>query len=106
MIPDASPDALNLLNQLLQLNPDKRLSADQALRHPYVRRLFDSFINKNYCISKIVQFFKAALISRRHRILVLHTERLSTEKSGRFKAVNWSNFVFISCTVTQFLVFI
>jgi len=41
MIPDASPDALNLLNLLLQLNPDKRLSADQALRHPYVRKLVD-----------------------------------------------------------------
>ncbi|TRZ01702.1 hypothetical protein DNTS_003588 [Danionella cerebrum] len=32
------PDALDLLNRLLLFNPDKRLSAEAALRHPYVSR--------------------------------------------------------------------
>lgn len=31
----ASPDAMDLLNQLLVLRPDKRISAAEALRHPY-----------------------------------------------------------------------
>lgn len=31
----ASPDAMDLLLQLLVLRPDKRISAAQALRHPY-----------------------------------------------------------------------
>ena len=35
---DAPSDALDLLHGLLQFNPDKRLTAEQALKHPYVRR--------------------------------------------------------------------
>jgi len=35
---DVSPDALDLLHALLQFNPDKRLTAEQALKHPYVKR--------------------------------------------------------------------
>ncbi|KAJ8335111.1 hypothetical protein SKAU_G00407500 [Synaphobranchus kaupii] len=39
MLPaSVAPDALNLLQQLLVFNPDKRLSAEQALLHPYICR--------------------------------------------------------------------
>ncbi|XP_004443094.1 PREDICTED: mitogen-activated protein kinase 15 [Ceratotherium simum simum] len=36
--PDTPPEALDLLRRLLVFAPDKRLSAAQALQHPYVRR--------------------------------------------------------------------
>ncbi|KAM4725972.1 mitogen-activated protein kinase 15 isoform 2-T2 [Anableps anableps] len=36
--PSVPPDALNLLKGLLVFNPDKRLTAEQALQHPYVAR--------------------------------------------------------------------
>ncbi|KAM9838325.1 mitogen-activated protein kinase 15 [Aulostomus maculatus] len=36
--PSVPPDALDLLRGLLVFNPDKRLTADQALQHPYVAR--------------------------------------------------------------------
>lgn len=39
LIPHASPDAIDLINKLLAYNPDDRLSARQALRHPYFREL-------------------------------------------------------------------
>lgn len=36
--PDTPPEALDLLQRLLVFAPDKRLSAAQALQHPYVQR--------------------------------------------------------------------
>lgn len=36
VFPNASEDAMNLLESLLQFNPEKRLTADEALKHPYL----------------------------------------------------------------------
>ena len=47
MIPDASEDSVDLLKKLLRFNPDKRLTAEQALKHPYVRRFHNPTEEKN-----------------------------------------------------------
>ncbi|XP_068093939.1 mitogen-activated protein kinase 15 [Hyperolius riggenbachi] len=36
--PTCPPEAIDLLTRLLLFNPDKRLTAEEALEHPYVRR--------------------------------------------------------------------
>mmetsp|Transcript_27662 Transcript_27662/g.33582 ORF Transcript_27662/g.33582 Transcript_27662/m.33582 type:complete len:372 (+) Transcript_27662:400-1515(+) len=36
LFPNASPEAEDLLRRLLQFNPNKRITAEEALRHPYV----------------------------------------------------------------------
>ena len=52
MFPAASDDALDLLKNLLHFNPGKRLSADQALRHPYVAQ-FHNPDDEPVCTRKI-----------------------------------------------------
>jgi len=39
LIPHAAADCIDLIEKLLAYNPDERLSARQALRHPYFREL-------------------------------------------------------------------
>lgn len=51
--PQASPEAIDLLEQLLQFNPAKRPTAAQALEHPYVEQ-FHSPEDEPDCDHKIV----------------------------------------------------
>lgn len=39
--PSAGADAVDLLARMLVMRPDRRLSVDEALRHPYLRSLRD-----------------------------------------------------------------
>ncbi|KAJ0410820.1 hypothetical protein ATCC90586_010143 [Pythium insidiosum] len=39
---DVNPLAIDLLRQMLVFNPDKRISIDDALRHPYLAAFFDA----------------------------------------------------------------
>jgi mitogen-activated protein kinase 15 len=48
MYPNASPEAVDLLRRLLQFNPNKRISAEEALKHPYVT-LFHDEANEPPC---------------------------------------------------------
>lgn len=40
-LPQCPADALDLLKKLLQFNPNKRLTAEQALEHPYLSKFHD-----------------------------------------------------------------
>lgn len=42
MQPSVPPDALDLLQRLLVFNPDKRLTAEDALQHSYVAKYVKS----------------------------------------------------------------
>ncbi|XP_005103874.1 extracellular signal-regulated kinase 2 isoform X2 [Aplysia californica] len=38
LLPDSPADGTDLMKKLLHFNPDKRITADEALRHPFVQR--------------------------------------------------------------------
>ncbi|KAK3089406.1 hypothetical protein FSP39_003376 [Pinctada imbricata] len=50
LLPDAPKDGVDLLRRLIQFNPDKRITADEALRHPFVSRFHNAAeeISLNY----------------------------------------------------------
>lgn len=48
LLPAATSEALDLLRRLLQFNPRKRLSAEEAPRHPYVAQ-FDNSADEPAC---------------------------------------------------------
>lgn len=41
MFPDASALAIDLLERMLQFNPTKRITVEDALAHPYLAQLHD-----------------------------------------------------------------
>jgi mitogen-activated protein kinase 15 len=52
VLPTACENSLDLLKELLQFNPDKRLTVDQALEHPYFKE-FRSCDEEITCEEKI-----------------------------------------------------
>ena len=54
VIPNIEADALDLLEKLLQYDPSKRLSAEDALRHPYFAEIYRP---EEEPISKPIQYF-------------------------------------------------
>jgi len=41
LFPNAPDDAMDMLNKLLQFNPNKRMTAEQGLEHPYLEQFHD-----------------------------------------------------------------
>lgn len=46
LIPHATPECVDLIEQLLKYNPEERITAEEALRHPYFRELNENEVQK------------------------------------------------------------
>jgi len=53
IVPTASSDARDLMRGLLEFNPSKRLTIDQALRHPALAKFFDETFVNTTCVSTV-----------------------------------------------------
>jgi len=50
VLPNASDEAIDLISKLLAFNPAKRLSIDEALRHPFLAAYFNEEFVDNNCV--------------------------------------------------------
>jgi len=69
MVIDVPADALDLLHALLQFNPTKRLTAEQALKHLYVKRYVFTHVALAMCgYYRISRHCVSVSVTRRYSI--------------------------------------
>lgn len=56
LYPDANPLAIDLLEKMLVFNPDKRISVEEALQHPYLRDLVEDLANHKVACQETFNF--------------------------------------------------
>lgn len=73
ILPKANDDALDLLEKLLKFDPDKRITIEQAMKHPYFDGLPGEFEEKPVPVSKFdFQFEDQDLTPQDIREMILH----------------------------------
>lgn len=89
LFPTASPEALDLLKKLLEFNPRKRITAQEALQHPYIAKFHDPeeelpcnriiripiSDNKRQSVNEYREALYAAIVKHKKDMRKLHRER-------------------------------
>uniref|UniRef100_A0A8C0BQ74 Calcium/calmodulin dependent protein kinase II gamma n=1 Tax=Buteo japonicus TaxID=224669 RepID=A0A8C0BQ74_9AVES len=98
-----TPEAKNLINQMLTINPAKRITADQALKHPWVcqRSTVASMMHRQETVECLRKFNAR----RKLKGAILTTMLVSRNFSGKFSlflSLPW--FCFLNCSFFLFTV--
>lgn len=89
LLPTANPEALDLLSRLLVFNPDKRLSVEDAIRHPYLAAFHNAADeptltrpihisiddNKRYKISEYRKYLYRKIVERKKALRAKRAEQ-------------------------------
>ncbi|KFZ68439.1 Calcium/calmodulin-dependent protein kinase type II subunit gamma, partial [Podiceps cristatus] len=88
-----TPEAKNLINQMLTINPAKRITADQALKHPWVcqRSTVASMMHRQETVECLRKFNAR----RKLKGAILTTMLVSRNFSGKFSL--FPSLGFVSC---------
>lgn len=98
--PSASPEALDLLQRLLHFNPDKRISPEEALRHPYCAQFHNPHDepvapatitipiddNTKYSISEYRDRLYLEIVKRKKELRKAQKEREAAKAASRSKS--------------------
>uniref|UniRef100_A0A8D0HDD3 calcium/calmodulin-dependent protein kinase n=1 Tax=Sphenodon punctatus TaxID=8508 RepID=A0A8D0HDD3_SPHPU len=93
-----TPEAKNLINQMLTINPAKRITADQALKHPWVcqRSTVASMMHRQETVECLRKFNAR----RKLKGAIMTTMLVSRNFSGKFSLLKLSPFL-LSSTVRK-----
>lgn len=79
--PDANADAVDLLSKMLILDPNRRISVEKALEHPYLSSLHDVALEP--LAESHVDWKCIEAVSRHSRYHSCPTSRLSSQPGSR-----------------------
>uniref|UniRef100_A0A915IY13 Protein kinase domain-containing protein n=1 Tax=Romanomermis culicivorax TaxID=13658 RepID=A0A915IY13_ROMCU len=86
-----TPEAKNLINSLLCVNPKKRINAEQALRHPWVcqRERVASLMHRQDTVDCLRKFNARRKLKQVNKTLnVLHQDLVTSLKNNQ-QFYNW-----------------
>jgi mitogen-activated protein kinase 7 len=81
LFPHAEPSAMLLMDQLLEFNPDKRITAEEALKHPYLSQYYQPEDEPSHPKLFDFGFEKAQTIDEIKKILLENVRQHKKEKT-------------------------
>lgn len=76
LIPNASPEALDLIEKMFEYNPNARITAKECLEHEY----FKDFVPVRFAKPKIMKINKSVMTNKNNKLLNSKFMRMSSKK--------------------------
>lgn len=82
LIPHASPECVDLIDQLLKYNPEERISSSDALKHIYFREFWDNDYQKELSTSIQYKFYISS-VGKYSNVSFVGNKRQGIEKPSK-----------------------